>query len=204
MPKNNRVPEVKVGLLVQYIAVIIFILSICYIVIVTNPPAELLEYNENLRGMVTRQLSYHDFTNYRASLFPFLALFALIMFFSGYLAGLIIVREAGKKLAIAVIPLAFIFISIVMLGYMLLPYYGFDLVLVAYAIGAPAYFTGTMSEKSIVLRTAAFVTWIVTALITGIDTNLGIGLAILLGGAIITLIVEILLYLAIQDRKNNE
>lgn len=127
------------GIFTQYCGIMIFLLAISYILIVTNPPSDLLQYDENL-GTITKQLSGPDILEHAGSISIFLALFALLSGFIGILMGYG-VEKGVKELSERSILYGSIF-SIFILGYLLSPYYGVSLAVIAWVIGYLSYVTG--------------------------------------------------------------
>jgi hypothetical protein len=143
MPHGRNTNEAMA--LLQYASIILLVLSICYVIVITNPPKDLLEYNENLKDTVTRQLSSQEIPNFAKDLLPFFGIFSLMMFFCGYSLSLILVNRI-IKIEAATIPYLFTCGSILALGAILWPYYGDALAMIVLYIGAPSFIAGVLSN----------------------------------------------------------
>lgn len=123
-------------IVVQYCAAIAFILAVSYTLIITNPPSELKQWDENENIFVHKKLlAVTDLQDHGDYISVFLLLFGLLSFFIGLLVS--IVYEKGKS---ALYPISIVFI--LSMSALLFPYYGVLLPYIAIPVGLSGYFMG--------------------------------------------------------------
>jgi cation transporter-like permease len=138
--RGNPLPKAKENreLHLLFTSTIIFLLSLAYVLIITNPPSGLLRYDDNLKTTVTKQLSPTDFKNNAGAILLFLIIFALLAGILGDFCDRLSESIGNKRiLALTIIPLF-------ALGFILLPYYGFELALTNYGVGSSAFAFGLL------------------------------------------------------------
>jgi hypothetical protein len=127
----------RTDILTQYSVAIITLLAIGYVLIITNPPKELLHIgNDNV--IATRHLSMPDMYTYRGSIILFLILLGLLSLFIGLQSSIIFEIEKKSLKNVYFVGsglLVFLFCSL------LNPYYGEYLSDVALLIGYTAWAT---------------------------------------------------------------
>jgi O-antigen/teichoic acid export membrane protein len=131
----------------------VFLLAVGYILIITNPPSDLLgRNNENM--IVTKQLAWSEISMHMESISIFLALFAILTFFIGISTALICIAE-GERMSSILFSLISV-ILIVILALLLLPYYGVPVNSLAVFLGELTYVIGffLLSPPTRSLRTA--------------------------------------------------
>jgi hypothetical protein len=167
------------------------LLAIVFVLIITNPPSQLLgRDNENIT--VTKTIPWSEMHVYGESILIFLALFSLLSFLIGLLTSIIQESEGKRKPS-------FIFylisaISIIVLAYLVRPYYGKDLAYTLLGTGFLAYSVGLLFAPRARTETdiRAYVMMIIALL--ALDTVI-IGFFIL--GSLTAVIAVILVNLAL-------
>jgi hypothetical protein len=158
---------------VEYASIILFALIIGYFLIITNPPADLLQYDENLQTAVTRPLQGNEITMHAGSISTFLFIFALICIFIGFVTSSVLmehffVERRGWMSKVYIVPFTISILSFIVLGSVLRPYYGHDLSYMAYWIGWAAFLTGLVlnfpAQARAIAVPVALVMWIVAFL----------------------------------------
>lgn len=126
--------------LILYSSIMVFLLALSYVLIITNPPSDLLRYDNNLGRAVTRDnLSVAEIPEHWGSISIFLGLFAFLTFFIG-LSMSIVCEVEGESRRFAIILTTSLFL-LIMLGLLLHPYYGGTLTTTVIPIG---YLTGLL------------------------------------------------------------
>ena len=162
---NNR--ENK-PLFVQLSGIIIFALTVGYFLVITNPPADLLEYDNALQCTVTKNLSNSEIVNHLESISFFLILYTLIAFFISVTSS-IVTKGMQPKIRYSTI-LVCVF-TVVLLGYLLIPYYGGLLAAMAYSVGMIGFYSGMLIAPPLQLPRnvwlfigVSFLAWVATYL----------------------------------------
>lgn len=130
---------------VEYFSIILTGLIIGYFLMITNPPKDLLQYNESLKSAVTLTLQGTEITKHLGSISIFLVVYALICLLIGFIEFAMqpfFVEGRWVVTKSSAVPFILALTSTIVLGLVLLPYYGWDLVLIVYFIGVAAFFTG--------------------------------------------------------------
>lgn len=152
----------------------IFVLVIGYLLIVTNPPADLLQYDENIQRAVTKDnLQLIELWQYTESTLLFIVFFGLISLFIGETAASVFIEFKTRKKEIYVVITDRMFVlaplSIFVLGLIPFPYFGMALSLMMILIGLPAFLFGmlivmptTPSSKVVLLFCGAIVCFVIS------------------------------------------
>lgn len=117
--------------MIGHAAIILPGLIIGYFLLITNPPLDLLQYNENLKIATTYHLSGPDILNHLGSVFIFIAIFFLISTFLVFVTSRVL---SGKKRRFFTDRFLTI-VSIFVLGSITWPYYGLSLTVIMYSTG---------------------------------------------------------------------
>lgn len=132
-----------------FTSTMIFVLVVGYLLIVTNPPSDLLQYDENEQRVVTKDLSNLELPQYVKSTLVFISIFGLAAIFIGEMAACIFIKPIKKRkketyyfeIDLMLIP---VFLSIIVLSLIPLPYYGWALTSMMLFVGIIAFLVGTM------------------------------------------------------------
>ena len=116
--------------LVEHAAIILPGLIIGYFLLITNPPPDLLQYNENLEMATTYHLSGPEILNHLSSVFIFITLFLLISVFLVFVCSRLFLGKRGTSIDVVLVSG-----SIGLLGLIALPYYGYPLTAILYVTG---------------------------------------------------------------------
>lgn len=166
MKNRENSTERRSGTLILYFSIMVFLLGISYVLIITNPPSDLLRYDNNLRKVVTKDnLSVSEIPEHMGSISIFLGLYAFLTFFIG-LSMSIIYEVEGESSRCAIILIISLFLPL-MLGSLLYPYYGSKLVSTVIPIGYLTELFGLSFHKrlraqfipSILMASVIVVTW---------------------------------------------
>lgn len=118
--------------LIGLASIILTGLIIGYFLLITNPPPDLLRYNENLKMAVTYHLSGSEIINHFGSISIFILTFFLISALLMFVTSEIVSEKKWGRLPVEV---ALTLISIIVLGIIGFPYYGFRLTMILYSTG---------------------------------------------------------------------
>jgi hypothetical protein len=150
--------------LLLYSSIMVALLAIGYVLIITNPPSDFLRYDNLGRAHTIDNLSYTGITEHWNSVVIFWGLFAVLSFFIGLSTAVvfdIVIKEGVEKWQSEVILTMSLFV-LVMLGLLLLPYYGLVLTSTLVPIGYLAGLLGMRFSKT--LRERFFIQTIVVGL----------------------------------------
>jgi len=131
----------------MFTSTMIFVLVVGYLLVVTNPPQDLLQYDENKQCFVSEDISILDLWQYSKSVLMFIGFFGLVSVFIGEMASSVFfVFKKYKKKSHFEIDVMFIpaVISIIVLGLIPLPYFGYALSMMMILIGLPAFILGVL------------------------------------------------------------
>jgi len=135
---ENSLSEKRIGALTQYCGIMVALLVIGYILIITNPPSNLLLYDNG--KSFTVYLSWSNMSSYGGPLVIFMAMFSLLSFLIGLLTSIIRWVEAEPRSSLIFYGTSAV--SVIVLSLLVYPYYGADLAVTLMAEGIPVYFMG--------------------------------------------------------------
>lgn len=131
----------------MFTSTMIFVLVVGYLLVVTNPPQDLLQYDENKQCFVPKDIPILDLWQYSESVMMFIGFFGLVSVFIGEMAtSVFLVFKKYRKKPHFEIDVMFIpaVISIIVLGLIPLPYFGYALSMMMILIGLPAFILGVL------------------------------------------------------------
>jgi len=126
--------------LILYSSIMVSLLAIVYVLIITNPPSDLLRYDNFGTAHIIDNLSLKEIPNHWISISIFSGLLAFLTFFIG-VSMAIVYEVVGKREAEEKrnwereVILSASLLLLVMLGLLLLPYYGIALTSTVMPIG---------------------------------------------------------------------
>lgn len=141
---ENGLSEKRSGRITQYCSIMVALLAIGYVLIITNPPSDLLQYDNG--KSVTVHLTFSNMSSHGGAVLIFLALFSLLSFLIGLLTS--IIRESEGERKSSLIFYATSTVSVLVLGLLVYPYYGEHLVYTLWGAGVPLYFMGSFFSPS--------------------------------------------------------
>lgn len=197
---NNRLSEQRKSNITQYCSIMIFLLAISFVLIITNPPPDLLEYDNQKNMSIPKNISWSEMSKYGSSILIFTTLFSLLSFLTGLLMSIFYELERGKSSAIfIIISMASVFV----LALLVYPYYGGPLAITLMSLGFPFYLIGASFSRKFRGAGASLVTFkigIISLLILAIIIIGGFVLGILPVFVVIALllIVSLLWFVGIE------
>jgi hypothetical protein len=130
----------KNEILMQYSAAIVFLLAVSYVLLITNPPSDLLQFNEN-KAPVYRQLSnVSDLQEHGASFSVFFGFFVALSLSIALMTSIVIDEKIKHRFACYSISAIFVILT----GLLLYPYYGILLLFFVIPTGVAVYLGGIL------------------------------------------------------------